>query len=185
MHFEVYGVMSKYLKVAAFSIFFACTSQPSADRISCQNSDWYEIGRRDGASGAPVDRLKNYEKTCNGVVDPENEVVYRNGRNAGLVEYCSTRNGYELGRMNSNYQDVCPSQMEDAFMKAYKSGGLARQSEAISRKLSDRIDDLTDRLENDKEADSDQRAELRSQIESLKEQRAEIDEQSNAPKERR
>lgn len=165
--------MSKYLIAPLILLLLACRAlQPSTDRISCENSDWYEIGRRDGASGSGFERLIGYKQICGNRLDEQNEIIYRNGRNAGLNEYCSGRNGYELGRMNVKYKDVCPSIMEEAFLKSYSAGEKARGFEQTSKKLSDRITELTQRLSNDQDLEYDERTDIRAEIENLRKQLA-------------
>src|SRR6202042_1372132 len=91
------------------------------DKTACEQTDWYELGRQDGSQGQPTDRLNKHQKAC-AKVEPDWETVYTNGRNAGLVEYCEPKNGYELARMGIAYYYVCPSTVEAQFLSSYRKG---------------------------------------------------------------
>src|SRR6185312_3631545 len=75
-----------------------CTSAPKVETektASCETVDWYELGRRDGSQGTPTNKLSNRQKECAKAASPDWETIYTNGRNAGLVEFCDPKNGYE------------------------------------------------------------------------------------------
>lgn len=117
-------------------------------RLSCRQRDWYEIGRRDGAQGAPVDRVGQYRHDCGGAggLNEHDETVYLNGRNAGLVEYCQPESAFQLGRAGQPYHSVCPAPVEDAFLANYRRGQRARELEQRSRDLDAEIDSLSNLL---------------------------------------
>lgn len=165
--------------LAALLLVSACSTTPLEDRFSCANSDWYEIGRRDGASGAPLARWAHYHERCGDRIDPQSEDMYRNGRNSGLVEYCTPNNAFELGRMHIAYNSVCPSQMESAFTEAYEKGTHARELDLETKRVSQRIEQLSQQLTEQRTIASDQKAKLSGELEVLKQQRAELEQQIN------
>lgn len=114
-----------------------CSSAP--EKISCSQSDWYEIGRLDGAQGRGIDALEKHRNNCGASFGDDNETVYTNGRNAGLVEYCSLENAYEMGRMATAYSYVCPTTVEAAFLGQYEKGKVARELETQNEKLDARM----------------------------------------------
>src|SRR5262249_3542610 len=152
-----------YLIYMALPAVFGCQSKPVADggRISCSNSDWFEIGRRDGAAGAPLERQQGYSESCGQNFDDVNENAYRNGRERGLVEYCTETNAFELGRMRVNYYNVCPSALEEKFQAAYSKGEYARTIEMENQRISKRIDQLNQQLDPRRSIASDEMAEVR------------------------
>ncbi len=122
-----------------------CTSS-NVEQASCDQADWYELGRRDGSQGSSSDRLDQHRHACSKQFRPDWETMYTNGRNAGLVEYCEPKNGYELGRMGIAYLYVCPSTVEPKFVEAYRKGQRAHDLELESKRLDVQIDQLNQRL---------------------------------------
>lgn len=157
----------------SFLVFCATACTSPAERYPCENFDWYEIGRRDGASGATLDRVDRYHVQCPSEFDPNADAMYRNGRNAGLVEYCTGRNGFELGRMRIAYQSVCPSINEKDFLESYSKGETARKLELENQRLTAEIDSLSQQVMS--RSPSDDREKISSQIDDLKKKRTEND----------
>lgn len=143
-------VFDKIVWTVAFALTLcgltSCTSAPSADIATCEQADWYELGRRDGSQGSPTDRLSQHQKACPKNFTSEWETMYTNGRNAGLVEYCDPKNAYELGRMGGAYYYVCPSTVEPQFLTGYRRGQQARDLEIRNQKLDDQINQLAQKL---------------------------------------
>lgn len=159
----------------------ACTSgalkSSEPAKASCEQADWYELGRRDGSQGTPTDRLTGHQKECAKLSNPDWETVYTNGRNAGLVEYCDPKNAYELGRMGVAYYYVCPSTVEPQFLVSYRKGQQAREIELQNQKLDDQIDQLGQKLVTSNSVGEKQ--EIEHQIEELKATRAKNDQELN------
>lgn len=159
------------------SLTGACNSTPLAERFSCANSDWYEIGRRDGASGASPDRIEIYKGKCGQRLENESEDMYINGRNAGLVEYCTGKNGFELGRMNVAYNHVCPHSMEKDFLVAFERGVRARNIEMENKKIETRIEALAAQLLDSRAVASDSKNAISDELQNLKDKRVENDQE--------
>lgn len=121
-----------------------CTSQ--SERAACGARDWYELGRRDGSQGLGPERWQEYARQCPAGLGGDSETVYRNGRNAGLVEYCQPENAYELGKMGLAYGYVCPSTMEPQFLTAYRKGQQTRTLQLRKRELDTRIQSVSERI---------------------------------------
>ncbi len=143
----------------------ACASK-STDRATCDQSDWYELGRRDGAQGLPTDHLVQLRKDCGKTFRNDWETVFINGRNAGLVEYCDAKNGYELGRMGGTYYYVCPSTVEPRFLSSYRKGQSARELEVQNKKIDLQIDQLAQKLVV--ESDQHEQRQIASELDNLK-----------------
>lgn len=161
----------------ASALFFAFNSVSCAsknvDVATCEQADWYELGRRDGSQGTPTDRLTQHQKDCAKSFNPDWETVYTNGRNAGLVEYCEPKNAYELGRMGVAYHYVCPSTVEPPFLLSYRKGQDARELEIQNQKLDEQINDTTQKLIQS--GDTYEKNELSTALEQLKKLRAKND----------
>src|SRR5436190_2119649 len=136
------------LAAAVLSLVFlnACSSIP-ADQAICEQQDWYELGRRDGAQGTAAERLDQHKATCKrDTFQSEWETMYSDGRNAGLVEYCSSENGYGLGRQGASYLYVCPSTMESLFLSGYRRGQAAHTLEIEIKKLDAKIELIVQKI---------------------------------------
>ncbi|MGZ3724133.1 MAG: DUF2799 domain-containing protein, partial [Bdellovibrionales bacterium] len=151
------------------------TKPAEPEKATCEQVDWYELGRRDGSQGTPTDRLTAHQKECAKNSNPEWETIYTNGRNAGLVEYCDPKNAYELGRMGVAYYYVCPSTVETPFLASYRQGQKAREIEIQNQKLDDQIDQLGQKLVTSES--SNEKKEINDQIEELKKARAKNDQE--------
>lgn len=173
------GSKFSILALAILLLVLTSCATPLSERFSCGNSDWYEIGRRDGSSGASAERFHTYRAQCGDRLDPQSEDMYRNGRNAGLVEFCTATNAFELGRMNIRYNAVCPPQMEHPFLQAYEKGQRAHELELVNKKLSVRIEQIAQALTENRTIASDQKQELAHELENLKQQRVQNEEELN------
>ncbi len=135
----------------------------------CANTDWYEIGRQDGAKGLSEDQLELRLRSC---VPNQRERVaqlYLTGRNVGLVDYCSPTNAFNLGRNGQAYTQVCPHPMERDFLREYRRGQRVFELEQANRQLDQRIGSLSQELERALPQDS--RNELADQINELRQTR--------------
>lgn len=135
--------------------FIGCASRPL---VSCSSLDWFELGRRDGSSGLTPAAFQEHAHNCSGEISQKAKVSYNHGRNTGLVSYCSTDNGWSVGRSGSTYHRVCPQNFEGSFLKGFKKGQrvfyIEKEIETITQQLQvERLDfrqryDLNQRLES-------------------------------------
>lgn len=112
------------LLILALLVSTSCATHHLITATPCKGLDWFEIGRRDGAMGKPVDALGQHVRECVTGVPPDSD-LYLNGRNAGLVDFCTTQSGYELGRAGLKYMSVCPEHLEKKFLPGYEQGRRA------------------------------------------------------------
>lgn len=109
-------------------------------QASCDNIDWFDIGRNDGASGVPLSKIEEYQLRCDTTPAPVDAELYTNGRNAGLVDFCSSRVGIELGKRGEAHHDVCPEPLRTRFLEGYDIGNRIRLLERENADLQARID---------------------------------------------
>jgi hypothetical protein len=107
------------ISVLPLSLLSGCATLSEGE---CRNSDWYDIGFRDGRRGEPQDRISSHSGACaeHGVA-PDRE-RYLEGHEAGLGHYCTQHNGLVAGESGATYQGVCPPGEEDAFISGYQVG---------------------------------------------------------------
>lgn len=153
-----------------------CTTAPVAGRTRvemnlCAGIDWWELGRSDGVLGYPATRIQKHELRCGTGIRTTELESYMNGRDAGLIDYCSAPTGFAAGKNGAPYLHVCPEHLEKEFFANYESGKRVRQLERETADLETRIDSLVRQVLATQSASHP----LAPQIEKLKERRSEID----------
>lgn len=143
-----------------------CGCASTNDRTACDQKDWYELGRRDGSQGLPIDQIHQLRRDCGAKGRASWEAVYTNGRNAGLVEYCDPENAFEMGKMGISYMNVCPATIEPEFLRSYRRGQMARDLEVEIKTIDKQIQSVSQKIET--EGISGQNRPLMSQLEQLR-----------------
>lgn len=160
----------KSVILIAFALGLSACASTSTQKQTCQQRDWFELGRHDGAQGSTEAKFDKHTEECRKQVNTsEVETMYTNGRNAGLVEYCTPENAFELGRMGLVYMYVCPSTVEPRFLSAYRKGQRARDLEIENKKLEGKIETVAEKL--NQSANDFERLRLTSEIAQLQAQR--------------
>ncbi|MEW8079833.1 MAG: DUF2799 domain-containing protein [Candidatus Thiodiazotropha endolucinida] len=104
------------------TVLFSLAGCATMDKDECRVADWYVIGYEDGAKGHSLSYLGNHRKACaNHGIAPDSE-LYEQGRLAGLNEYCTPQNGFELGKSGSKFNPVCLPPLTKAFKQAWQDG---------------------------------------------------------------
>jgi hypothetical protein len=120
--------MKKFSLLTFLTIFATLGCQSSPVKIACSESDWFELGRRDGAIGKPL-QIQSHKARCGKDLSAANENLYVQGYNNGLSEYCSPDNGFAIGRSGGNPSKICPAPLDTHFFAAVRKGIKARQAE--------------------------------------------------------
>ncbi|MCB0362489.1 MAG: DUF2799 domain-containing protein [Bdellovibrionales bacterium] len=135
---------------------------------SCSKADWFELGRQDGARGLPLGNFEKRQAVCQSTTYLDQQKLYINGRNLGLVEYCQASNGYEIGRTGQLYFYVCPFPNETEFLTEYRRGRQIYQLESANSSLAQEIEKRLSILENGRNISISEKKELDEQIQSLR-----------------
>lgn len=136
----------------------------------CRSIDWYQLGARDGSAGLAQTRIEDHREACSEFGLAPDRAAWRQGYEAGLLDYCTAETGYRVGRRGGWYGQVCPLGAEREFLAAYDLGREIYDVEAELGELDRRIDSLQQRLTSDQLEDSTRR-EVRRQLSYLYEQR--------------
>lgn len=122
--------------IAVASALSACAGMSEQ---ACMSTDWETVGFEDGTAGRPVGGIGGYRQACgkHGLTPDLN--AYRTGHAEGVEIYCRSGNGFEVGRRGSNYQGVCPGDLEPDFLDAYNSGRHLFELESALRNVDSRI----------------------------------------------
>ncbi|MBV2129257.1 DUF2799 domain-containing protein [Arsukibacterium indicum] len=108
-----------WLSLLAFAALNGCASM---DKSQCLTADWRTIGFEDGASGKPETEISRYRQDCadHGVSPDLN--AYRLGHRAGSENFCTQRNGFNVGLRGASYQGSCPANLAEQFLSGYQDG---------------------------------------------------------------
>lgn len=106
------------LALFALPLLYACASLSEAE---CRAGDWREIGREDGATGRTADFINAHAKACSEFGIRPDTAAWEQGRQEGLLAYCTPRNAYREGTRGRSLSPVC------------SGGDLARLTEANDR----------------------------------------------------
>jgi hypothetical protein len=104
-----------------------CSTLTVAERTgACRATEWSSYGQNDGILGvAATDRAEKFAD-CAALGYPADIAAYQAGRAEGLRTYCTLENGYEAGYAGRRYRNVCPPEMEPAFLQGYEQGTKER-----------------------------------------------------------
>lgn len=149
---------------------FAASGCATLNESECRSVDWFQLGARDGGAGYSAGRLGEHRKACSEFGLATDDAAWRQGYDAGLLDYCTADNGYRVGRRGDHYAQVCPIEEEREFVAAYELGRETLQVENEFAELNRRIDPLEARLVNDRLEDA-QRRDIRRQLSYLYNQR--------------
>lgn len=152
----------------------------------CLQGDWRAIGYIDGADGRAMSRIEDHAKACQKTGATPDMSLYVQGRDQGLMRYCTEANGFRVGREGHSYRGVCPLPVEPEFLGGYADG--ERVHAAVSRlerarsdlssadaradKRARQADGVEDELRNPKLTD-EQTRELRDRLQRLRRERRE------------
>lgn len=88
----------------------------------CLTANWYQIGFEDGTRGYDASRVGQHRKACSKYNVAPDFDLYQQGRDQGLINYCTPHKGYQLGLSGRHYNGVCSGPMEAEFQTAYNIG---------------------------------------------------------------
>lgn len=136
------------MKFFRFSFLFLCcvalislSSCATLSKKDCVKGDWYRVGYKDGLNGETLGRLSKHEKACGKHEIVVNPARYQQGRQTGLLAYCTESSGYEEGYQLDYYSGVCPKNLEQNFLHGYLRG-LHRLNVDQQRELDDAYDEV-------------------------------------------
>jgi hypothetical protein len=111
-----------YTLAGAIFLLAALSGCATMSKSECVETDWYDIGYRDGFNGLPIAQLDRHREACSDHgIAPDRE-AYDRGRDVGLKAYCRPEHGFELGQRGAGYNYVCPPEMAAAFLAQYQAG---------------------------------------------------------------
>lgn len=154
------------------------------NKEQCLQGDWRAIGYIDGADGRPMSRIEDHAKACEKTGATPDMSLYAQGRDQGLMRYCTEGNGFRVGRQGHAYAGVCPPPVEPEFLGGYADGERVHAAEsrlesarsdlssadARADRRAREADGVEDELRNPKLND-EQTRELRDRLHRLRRER--------------
>ena len=125
-----------------------CASGGSVSENQCIASDWETLGYRDGVVGYRSSRLLKHQDACveHGIIPDRN--LYMAGWEQGAREFCEPNRGFELGERGDGHNNICPADMREAFLTAYREGRRLYLARVAVNNLEHTISQKENRLEH-------------------------------------
>jgi hypothetical protein len=143
------SVRRLFLMVVTTLAGFAFTGCASSSKLPCATTDWYELGRQQGASGNEKSAPRQLTSSCK--LEEEEldaQALFESGHSLGLAEFCSEKNGYQLAKMNHEYKKgTCPQLLEEAFLRGYNNGLESIQLSRDRKNIKSKIQRIEGRLQ--------------------------------------
>jgi hypothetical protein len=80
------------------------------------------VGYEDGGDGRSSDRFGDYRRACaDHNITPDFQ-AWQAGREQGLIEFCQPLRAFQVGESGGYYDGVCNSNLEPAFLDAFRLG---------------------------------------------------------------
>lgn len=107
----------------ALSLLSGCATTPSLSPEQCQAGNWQQIGYADGMVGRSGAYFAKHLENCTSIPgSAPNRMLWEQGRQEGLKEFCTELNAYKLGREGYGWQPVCPLDGIEKLEEAYNQG---------------------------------------------------------------
>ena len=182
------GLVLSGFVLAAMVVVFALPGCATLSEEDCLTVDWGVLGETDGQLGLPLSELNRYRRDCAKYDVVPDSRAYTEGRERGLVVYCTESNGYREGRNGAADRLVCPAVLEPGFRRGYDLGRavhvslteLRTSNDAIEsarseiRQLESDIDDHKESLRSD-DLDDERKQALESEIDSMEQRIKELE----------
>lgn len=136
----------KYLILFISTTLASCASfGPS---LSCEGTNWYELGRQAGRQGQSLKDNWDLRKICGNDRELYGQkfAIIETGYFSGLAEFCSAENAFNLGRLGLEAESTCPDQFREQYDKAYKRGLRYAEIERSNLQTDQKIRLLSDEL---------------------------------------
>ena len=141
----------------------ACTTLSVSD---CEMLDWHAQGKVDATNGHPRHHYHQHQSQCAGHGISGDPAAYDAGWELGVVDYCTRANGFYEGREGHFYHDICPPELEHAFIDAYQAGKRLHRIDREIMSLERDIDHREDRLAEE-DLSGQERKRLRRELREL------------------
>ena len=110
----------RFVTAVVIASLAGCASTTLSEN-QCKANDWYTVGYADGSSGYDASRLLQHDDACveHGIIP--DRAQYTAGWDAGIAQYCTPENGFDLGERGGLYNRICPANLENDFMRPIRT----------------------------------------------------------------
>lgn len=148
--------------LAAVTLISSCASMTENQ---CLTANWLDQGFRDGRNGQALSRLEEHRQACAKVGVIPNRQLYFQGRDQGVLHYCTPQNALQEGLKGQPYRNACPAHLEYEFLLSYEQGKQIYDAEQRVEKLNQQSSQIEKTLK--KESGQDERRYLREQLRDI------------------
>ena len=156
--FQIFFVSSKHCETLmplfkllfVLSLIFVLSACASLSKEECTQGNWFDIGYSDGKSGQRITQLSDHREACLEYHVSPDATAYKQGREQGLLRYCTAENALQEGLSGDSYYGVCPVNLEPAFIKKYDQGHSIYKLQEKIEQHNSRISSINYNLDSDK-----------------------------------
>ena len=127
-------------------ILVGASSCATMDKSECLQADWRMIGMEDGSAGRQLSYIGTRRKDCAEHGVTPNLEQYNVGRDEGLKQFCTYKNGYRHGSKGNSNPDVCQGALQgpyaDGFNKGSEVYGMGREIDQMVSQLRSKESEL-------------------------------------------
>lgn len=148
------------IRIILFPLLLVCflASCTTMTKDDCSNANWKKYGYQSAMQGEDIKHLQNLNLQCSDYGIKANKKLYNKGRKLGLKKYCTYKNGEKLGRNQHAYKNICPKNLEKAFLKGYSIGELhykleQKEEEILHLKNKLKRKNIQHKIQSDRESE--------------------------------
>ncbi|TVZ40171.1 uncharacterized protein DUF2799 [Alteromonadaceae bacterium 2753L.S.0a.02] len=140
----------KFLLV--FLLLTACGGKVKTN-LACEGEakeSWFDEGYKTAMEAKPIRTFDKYKNQCGEAITKEQRASFIDGYTKGALEFCTYENGFEIGKTNKEFPQVCPFEIRGKFLEGYKRGQIAyndkikrmEKNQRDAEQAAERIDNL-------------------------------------------
>jgi hypothetical protein len=153
----------KNARIAGLAVLAVLVSScASMSEQECLTANWLDQGFRDGRNGEPLTRIEDHRQACAKVGVRPDQRLYLQGRDRGILHYCTSDNAVQEGLLGRQYRNACPAHLEHRFLIFYERGKQIYDAEQYIEKLNKQTNQLEQALKQ--EENKEQRSYLRQEL---------------------
>jgi len=183
------------LAAAALCLGLALGGCETMSAEECAAADWRALGFND-AAGSGANEFRDRAESCAEKGYAADGAAYAAGFAQGMHQFCQPPNAFQFARRGGSFSGSCPAELQYAFYAAYADGQRVRDAESelsiarneiytLQSRRNDIDRDLRDRDRDLAEATTDEeRARLRGEIDSLRRERRDLNDDLGAAEQR-
>lgn len=123
--------------LAASMMLYGCAT---LSKQECITGNWEAIGFSDGAAGYSAERLHSHNKACaKAGVSPDYR-AWERGRQAGLKQYCTIDNAYQMGKRGYVLNAVCPTDITAGLQRINADGRAYHEAQNQLQQIRDQLE---------------------------------------------